>query len=252
MNGANPAHIAGTDFVMIHMGLLDELSGDFYATLLFARIQFRGGTDGWWEATRARILADTRMSEYQFKHALQTLKNAGYVETERVSAYNATLRYRVVIAETTEKAHSAISTSHIPPSEVATIAVSETANSAVSTSSKNIEEQKQESPIVPTDFDEFWKAYPRKEGKGQARTAWKSACKKTTPPVLISAAIEYRQWLERQQKSPQFYAMPATWLNGERWLDERTVTKSNMESHMDLVENLWENENCFQTLQLDG
>lgn len=267
--GANPEHIAGTDFVMIHMDLLDELGGDFHAALLFARIQFRAGTDGWWEATRARILEDTRMTEYQFKQALRTLKDAGYVQTERVAAYNATLRYRVIIAATVEKAHSAVSTSDISPPEMANSAVSEMANSAVSTVTKNSEEQQQEPPLPPqggdveivdSSFDEFWKAYPRKDAKKPAQKKWASLIRKHDAGMLIHAAVCYRQWCEREGKANDLILLPTTWMNQERWNDERVnkpvhVEKSNTEHWADLAQELWDNENGSQTsnpLQLEG
>lgn len=70
-------------------------------------------------------------------------------------------------------------------------------------------------------FDHFWTAYPRKKGKGQARTAWAKAAKKVDPAVIVAAAVQFRQWCEQDGTEPQFIAHPSTWLNGERWTDER-------------------------------
>src|SRR5689334_21161959 len=110
MNGINPAHIAGTNFVMLHLDLLDDLDGDFYAALLFDRIKFRAGTDGWWTATRAQVIEDTRLTEAKFKRALQKLRDAGYVQTERVAAYDARLRYGVIIAAIPEMVKTTVAT----------------------------------------------------------------------------------------------------------------------------------------------
>ena len=65
-------------------------------------------------------------------------------------------------------------------------------------------------------FEQFWQAYPRKVGKGQARRAFLTALKKTTLPVLLSAVQQHR-FDPRERFQPH----PATWLNGERWLDEQ-------------------------------
>jgi hypothetical protein len=62
-------------------------------------------------------------------------------------------------------------------------------------------------------FDEFWKAYPKKVGKGQALRAWRSV---SDHAAAIMADLTDRKWPE-----PQFIPNPATYLNGQRWLDER-------------------------------
>lgn len=248
--GANPAHIAGTDFIMIHLDLLDELGGDFYAALLFARIQFRAGTDGWWTATRAQVLADTRLTEAKFKRALQTLRDAGYVQTERVAAYDARLRYGVIIAAITEMVKTTATTAETtgPAAETST---SEMVKTAVSTSIKNSEEQKQEPPIVPNGFDEFYKAYPRKKQRGTAERAWVKAIKDTDPGVIIFGAVQFRQWCEAENKDAQFIPYPSSWLNGKGWLDERdpepmTEHERRMEGHMALTRELAYNEIGYQ------
>lgn len=67
-------------------------------------------------------------------------------------------------------------------------------------------------------FDEFWDAYPRKKGKGQARKAFERALKKTDMETILEGVREYianGRW-----EDEQFIAYPATWLNGERWSDE--------------------------------
>ncbi len=63
-------------------------------------------------------------------------------------------------------------------------------------------------------FDEFWLAYPRKVGKGHARTAWQVAIRKEAPDLII-AAVRRCAW-----QFNQYDPHPTTWLNGERWTDE--------------------------------
>ena len=67
-------------------------------------------------------------------------------------------------------------------------------------------------------FNEWYKNYPRKEGKGQARKAFKTALKKTDLKTLQAGLEKYNSTIEGKDK--QFIAMPATWLNGERWDDD--------------------------------
>ena len=73
------------------------------------------------------------------------------------------------------------------------------------------------------DFNDFWVPYPRKEAKVKAENAWKRVPKKEHEK--IKADLETRQWPEKQ-----FIPLPATYLNGKRWLDESTnVTKVTVE-----------------------
>ncbi len=65
------------------------------------------------------------------------------------------------------------------------------------------------------DFEAFWKAYPRKVGKGSARKAWQRAITLSRPDTIISAVI--RQKFNSRER---FIPHPATWLNAERWFDD--------------------------------
>lgn len=64
-------------------------------------------------------------------------------------------------------------------------------------------------------LEEFWAGYPRKIGKGQARKAWTAATKKATVEEIMAGLKAYKFSTEQE-----FIPHPATWLNGERWLDE--------------------------------
>lgn len=74
-------------------------------------------------------------------------------------------------------------------------------------------------PLVPVAcesmFEDFWQAYPRKIGKGQARRAWRTAMAKVSVEVVMQALRT-----QRFDARERFVPHPATWLNGERWLDE--------------------------------
>ena len=74
--------------------------------------------------------------------------------------------------------------------------------------------------IEPSLFDEFWKIYPRKVAKGGAQKAWLNAVKIAKPEDIIAGAKIYAK---DKTRDPKFTAHPATWLNGQRWLDEPQV-----------------------------
>lgn len=74
--------------------------------------------------------------------------------------------------------------------------------------------------LPPSAVDEwtiFWTAYPRKVGKGAARRAFLSARRRASFGAIIDGLAAYRF---RDDKAWMPHA--STWLNGDRWADERT------------------------------
>lgn len=66
-------------------------------------------------------------------------------------------------------------------------------------------------------FDEFWKIYPLKVGKGAALKAFLKAVRTTEAEVIIKGATRYKSDPNRSQA---YTAHASTWLNAQRWLDE--------------------------------
>lgn len=87
-------------------------------------------------------------------------------------------------------------------------------------------------PTANPAFDEFYSIYPRKVAKPDARKAWDKAIKNgASPTAVIAGAARYRDDPDRRRREPQYTAHPATWLNGERWLDPPTERASPAETH---------------------
>lgn len=73
-------------------------------------------------------------------------------------------------------------------------------------------------PPSPSGFDAWWDVWPKKQGKGTARTAYARALKKIPEEELLSKT---RSWVAAKPYSDmKFCPMPSTWLNGERWDDD--------------------------------
>jgi hypothetical protein len=74
------------------------------------------------------------------------------------------------------------------------------------------------------DFENFWKSYPRKVAKAEARKAWKQteAIRPALEDVLkaVKQACATEQWM---RGNGQFIPHAATWLRGERWEDVHEV-----------------------------
>jgi hypothetical protein len=70
-------------------------------------------------------------------------------------------------------------------------------------------------------FDEFWKAYPRKIAKADARKAWEQTEKFRPKTEEVLKAVETAKKTEDWRKDGgKFIPYPATWLRGERWEDD--------------------------------
>jgi hypothetical protein len=79
--------------------------------------------------------------------------------------------------------------------------------------------------VIDQRFNEFWAAYPRKQGKGDARKKWHKLKPDAALHSKILTAIETakrsRQW---QRDNGQYIPHPSTWLNQGRWDDEFQTT----------------------------
>lgn len=96
------------------------------------------------------------------------------------------------------------------------------------------EKKREEKEEKARGFANFWTAYPRKEAKKDAETAWGSV---TAPLEVLLAAIERKRRSEDWQRANgQFIPLPATWLRGKRWEDADTVTLAPAPRHHDSAE----------------
>lgn len=67
-------------------------------------------------------------------------------------------------------------------------------------------------------FADFWRTYPRRVGKRDARKAWAAAVRRTgDPAVILRGARHYAA--DPNLPETQYIPHPATWLNGDRWED---------------------------------
>jgi hypothetical protein len=69
-------------------------------------------------------------------------------------------------------------------------------------------------------FAEFYAHYPRKIARGSASKAYTKALKLASPEALAAAALAFAEHHQRAGTDRCFIPHPATWLNGQRWLDD--------------------------------
>ena len=75
--------------------------------------------------------------------------------------------------------------------------------------------------LIEQRFNEFWAAYPRKQGKGDARKKWQKLKPSADLHSKILKAIEQAKQSDQWRKNNgQYIPNPSTWLNQSRWEDE--------------------------------
>lgn len=77
-------------------------------------------------------------------------------------------------------------------------------------------------PIVKqSDFDAFWKSWPRRVGKIKAQAAFASAVKAgADPAAIIAASASYAERHQRAGTPKDKIPHPTTWLNRGSWDDD--------------------------------
>jgi len=106
-----------------------------------------------------------------------------------------------------------------------------------------LEEYKQNNKFIELAFSQFWEIYPRKEGKGAARSAYLKALKK-----YPNSAKQINDGARRYAHNPaipekKFIPHPSTWLNQERWLDEDLPTGDQKSNSTDIARDIIERAN---------
>ena len=78
------------------------------------------------------------------------------------------------------------------------------------------------------DFDAFWKAYPKKVGKADAKKAFGKV--KTPVSQLLEAIEQQKKSDQWTREGGRYIPNPATWLNQGRWDDELPEAKTDPNS----------------------
>ena len=74
------------------------------------------------------------------------------------------------------------------------------------------------------EFEQFWRAYPKKVGKKKAQLAWKKAGDRPEIAQVIRRIEESKRTDQWTKDNGQFIPHPSTWINEGRWDDEPTQT----------------------------
>lgn len=97
----------------------------------------------------------------------------------------------------------------------------------------------------PPDFEDFWRAYPKKVGKAGTFKRWKAKKKNHDLPaleILLSSVRKQTQSEQWRKDNGQYIPNPETWLNHDRWEDEGitfTTDESDVEAAKPKIPGNW-------------
>src|SRR5688572_21852369 len=73
----------------------------------------------------------------------------------------------------------------------------------------------------PEGFAAFWARFPRRQAKVDAYKAWRQKQPSAETQREIHAALDWQIPALKWDGEPQYCLLPASYLRGERWTDER-------------------------------
>jgi hypothetical protein len=85
------------------------------------------------------------------------------------------------------------------------------------------------SSVLDAEFAEFWEVYPRKQGKAEAAKAFRLVRKNVAQKTILEGVQAYA--LLNLGADKTFLKLPAGWLRGERWDDERIGAEAHALEH---------------------
>ena len=163
-----------------------------------------------------RLSKDTHIPTRSVIRAMQWLEDNGYIKTQRrTGSYNL---YVITSMEEQMEDETTAKLAHEVESNITQLDISKKTNSNLTTSTAKLAH-----PHDTPAFLAFWQAYPRRVGKGSARTAFSKAIKYTDANEIIQGAIAYAAYCKEMGTERQYIPHASTWLNGERWDDELEV-----------------------------
>lgn len=228
-------------FAMIPRSMLYDESVPRDAKLVYLMLSSHAGGEAMSWPSHRRIAACLDMSLAQVKRMLNWLRDQGYVTWEqrrREDDALTTNEYTLLVTTARTPASKPGSVRAHPSSEVAQVGSggaevgSEVATPQLSQSGgiaprelvneSHLNESQGTTPRplrgLDAEFDQFWAAYPRHEGKAVAKVKFAAARKKGIELATILAGA--KRYADDPNREPQYTAHASTWLYQGRWDDE--------------------------------
>lgn len=208
---------------------------------LVAIADFADGTGSCFPG-QGRLVYMTGMSQATLKRAIAAMEAAGLLSRERRTdkrGHRTSDRYQLHMTAEDERLGLTLPNRHSAykaESPLGTVTAPRAHSDHSSPYIGTVSEPSEDARLVNTkmntsvstddDFEQWWQGYPRKENKGRARTAFKTALKKATVKQLTDGRDAYAARINAERTETKYIAHASSWLNGERWADE-TPAPSN-------------------------
>jgi len=244
--------VSGGYIVIEHDAMDDVIGGDSTHGLaswaVFCHLVRRAGPDGTCWPSIADVADGTRLSRATVKRALRSLTQRGIIDTVQRGrrTVRRILRHRPQwLTDAPHNPKEWLTCSprsqewwHIDEPEVAHLRATtwltgepRKNNQRTITKNNNTPPQRslplaggdariQGGETISDEFDEFWRAYPRKVGKRAAQKAYCAALKRADAAAILQGVrVLAKEFAARPPDQLKFCPHPSTWLNADRWED---------------------------------
>ena len=176
-----------------------------------------------WVITAEGLALEGQEGRSAILTAFEELRSAGYMKTRKLRNSDGTFQTITHVFDTPENAIIESPRVDFPTSD------------NLLSLEEPIKEELELMSLSKTDFqfDEFWKIYPKHNGGViNNKKAWAKAVKVASPEEIIAGAKRYR---DDPNRSLQFTAYPASWLNKGMWTDAPLTPQSFKDGSRSLV-----------------
>lgn len=198
-------------FTMVANGVLNDPNLSFNAKGLYAYLYSK--PEGWYFST-IRMEQDSTDGRRHIRKGLKELEDVGYLFRQKQA--DGRVLYKIIYPPI--KPELQIGTmGQNPELRNATVPKRHSGESALISNKDGESNKDNTSNKESPSFEEFWKAYPKKELKKKTQEIWKRK-KLDSHLVVILAFIEKAKLTDRWKKN--FVRQPPAFLNNECWNDD--------------------------------
>lgn len=185
--------------------------------VLIALLSFRNKATNLTFPKREQLAERTGLDKAKISTATTELCSLGWLKKTGNGGYSKPNQYEITVPELVTVTETGTVTESV--TTTVTELVTPTVTVLGTRNKQTIEQINEQTITIDQGFDLFWTNYPRKEAKANAVKAWG----KLTPNVYeildaLSWQIDVNGWTPENKK---YTPLPATYLNSQRWLDER-------------------------------
>lgn len=201
------------------------------------KLNYYDGSYWTYNTTKAFAEIFPYLSQRQIQCALKHLRDEGILKTGNYnkSAYDRTLWYAftekgISIMQKCKMEHTEMSNGFdaqvqpIPDNNTDIIPDRDNSNNNSLASETDTKQKKPDLKELEKDFEEVWKAYPKKQGKEAAKKAYIKARKAGTSNCEIVAGLtRYRLFITRNKTEDRYIKHGSTWFNQKCWEDDYSI-----------------------------